>query len=232
MSDQQFSDYFHFKKVDIADPLMEEVYRLRYQVYCSECGFESSDDHPLGMERDAYDACASHFCAVAVRSGVVVGTVRVVHESAMGLPLERHCELDGQGGFYNAKRCVGEISRLAISKQYSRREIDDVICRLTSSGRLVLGGFADLRRSLEAYIVSGLYQCLYQHSLEHGLTHWYAVMVEGLPKLLKRRQIYWRQIGKEVDCHGRRIPYEAEIATNRARVSRDNPWLLKKPVGW
>ena len=34
---------------------LEECFRLRYQVYCLETGFEDKDAFPDGMERDHFD---------------------------------------------------------------------------------------------------------------------------------------------------------------------------------
>ena len=47
---------FDFVKVSHNDPLLLEVFKLRYKVYCEEWGFERPEDHPDGIERDEFDA--------------------------------------------------------------------------------------------------------------------------------------------------------------------------------
>jgi hypothetical protein len=47
-----FNQYFELLHAD-SDQLREEVFRLRYQVYIVETGFERCEDHPNGIERDA-----------------------------------------------------------------------------------------------------------------------------------------------------------------------------------
>lgn len=126
----------------------------------------------------------------------------------------------------------GEISRLAISKEFFRHEI--AAARLAASPRSKYKtlSYRDLHRLMRLWVVSGLYKCVYQHSMEAGLTHWYAVMVEGLFNLLNRWHISWTPIGDEVEYHGRRIPYMAEINLNEKNMRKHNSSLLEPPCGW
>jgi N-acyl amino acid synthase of PEP-CTERM/exosortase system len=208
------SNSFIFKQINTNDPRMDDVYRLRYQVYCLECGFENPEDHPHGLERDAYDNCSSHFCAISVRSGKIVGTVRIIHATSLGLPIQEHGNLK----FGIPSECstdrVGEVSRLAISKNFREREINRIVANMNAYADQAMGDHVELRRTLESHIVSGLYRCLHQYCLDVGITHLYAVMAKGLPRLLKRNHIYWTQIGKEVDYHGLRIPYMRAVHKN------------------
>lgn len=209
-----FDNYFIFEQVNASDPRMEDVYRLRYQVYCVECGFENPQDHPHGLERDAYDSCSSHFCAISVHSGKIVGTVRIIHATSLGLPIQEHCNLK----FGISNKCsmgrVGEVSRLAISKNFRENEINRIVGSLEGYSDQARGEHVELRQTLESHIVAGLYRCLHQYCLDVGVTHLYAVMAKGLPRLLKRNHIHWTQIGKEVNYHGLRIPYMRAVRKN------------------
>ena len=51
-----------FKKVSNLFEL-EEVYRLRYKVYCEEWGFERIENHPGERETDEFDEYSVHFIA-------------------------------------------------------------------------------------------------------------------------------------------------------------------------
>ena len=52
---------FEFKKIELNDQkMMEQIYRLRFEVYCKECGFIKEEDYPEGIEQDSYDAQSLH----------------------------------------------------------------------------------------------------------------------------------------------------------------------------
>jgi len=207
---------------------MKEIFRLRYQVYCLECGFESPEDHPEKMELDEYDEYSCHFCATVEGTGEVIGTARIILPSPIGFPIERHCQFDSDRPQINPAY-IGEISRLAISKDFRRREIDKMLYSQKDVNLSEVRSVYLERRRFESFIVAGLYQCIYHESRNQGLTHWYAVMVKGLWSLLRRWGVFWLPIGPEVDYHGLRAPYLAKIAEVEQQM---NPRLLEKPVGW
>ncbi len=211
---------------------MKALYRLRYQVYCIECGFEAVEDHPQELEMDEYEPYSSHFCASVVQTKQIIGTVRIIHNSPIGLPVYHHCVLNEKLKFSGAPQQVGEISRLAISKEFRRREIDKAIYAQHDVTPLEVKRIRQQRRVSEWQIVAGLYQCIYQESLALGLTHWYAVMVKGLCSLLRRWGIVWNQVGDPVEYHGIRIPYLVDIAEIERQVAARHPELLRKPAGW
>lgn len=223
---------FRFERVDRGDARMEELYRLRYQVYCTECGFESPEDHPEGLEYDEYDQYSSHFCAIVEDTERIIGCVRIIHHSPIGLPVDHHCVLDPEKKFTGDPNKIGEISRLAISKDFRRREIDRAIYSQTDVDQIEAKRLHRERRAFEGLIVAGLYQCIYHESKELGLTHWYAVMVKGLCGLLRRWGIIWISVGEQVEYHGLRGPYLAVIADNEKQVALLNPQLLQHPPGW
>ena len=228
---------FRFERVELDDPRINELYALRYQVYCTECGFESPDDHSGGLETDEYDAHSRHFCAMVADTGQVIGTVRIILASSEGLPkgqlpIEWHCALNPQDRFTGNRNEIAEISRLAISKDFRRREIDKAIYAESEVDFLAACQLNEKRRQFEGVIVAGLYQCIYQESVNLKLTHWYAVMVRGLCGLLRRWGVVWKQVGDQVEYHGVRVPYLANIAENANRAALLNPRLLEKPAGW
>src|SRR4051794_41125912 len=56
--------------------LLREAYALRFQVYCVENPFEDPDEHPDGLETDAYDSHSVHSLLVHRERREVAGTVR------------------------------------------------------------------------------------------------------------------------------------------------------------
>lgn len=217
---------FEFRKADHDKQLMDEIFRLRFKVYCDEWGFERPEDHPDGIEIDEYDNHSTHFAAFWEDGGSMIGTVRLIRPSELGFPLFSHCTVDADLSFLG-KHAVGEISRLAISKELRRRRPDRA---------LYDGGIQEFeeeatplaireRRKNENAIVLGLYRCLYKESVESGITHLYAVMARGLFLLLKKISINFRQIGPEVDYHGSRTPYILDLAQMMVDLREKNPEL-------
>ena len=222
-------EYFNFQKVSRDDPLMEEIYRLRYKVYCEEWGFEKPEDHPNGLEIDNFDVNSVHFAAIAKRDGQLIGTVRIILESPQGFPIHHHCSIDQElqkrvvEKLPDSKRVrLGEISRLAVSKDFRRRALDNFILdpqhndeknieelikrkeeRDAETGIVSV----ERRRQQDMAIVMGLYNCLSRESRELQLTHWYVVTARALYVLLKRIGFHFDPIGPEQEYHGIRRPY-------------------------
>jgi N-acyl amino acid synthase of PEP-CTERM/exosortase system len=121
---------------------------------------------------------------------------------------------------------IGEISRLAVSKEFRKRFEDRFIYDGTPEYIQQQEATHERRRRHE--IVTGLYKCLYAESKKSGLTHWYAVMAKGLYILLKRMGILFKPIGPEIYYHGLRTPYLGSIADIEEEVSRLHPELFKE----
>ena len=211
------------------DPALAPIQRLRYQVYVNEWGFEKPEDHPDGLERDEYDRYSLHFYACSLTSDEVIGSARIILGSQLPFPIERHFDTstfpaDGRRGQ------LGEISRLAISKNYRRRAIDRVIFgngsetsgEMEESLDFVQAVAQEERRKCEHELIRGFYVMVYRESLQLGLTHWYAVMVKALWVILRRWGINFRQIGPEQQYHGIRAPYVLDIRSFEERMATMN----------
>ena len=55
-----FNEYFDMVPA-VSDELKNEVYKLRYQVYCIETEFEDPKQYPDGMEFDEFDKRSVHY---------------------------------------------------------------------------------------------------------------------------------------------------------------------------
>lgn len=173
--------------------LIAEVFRLRYQVYCVEKGYEPGYD---GMESDEFDSDARHVLLIHRASGDAVGTVRVVPSSSTsgvrGLPMAAVCAPSVMRNL--PPRTTGEISRFALSKQ--RR----MSCRAGSMVRL------------------GLMQGIVRLSGELGLADWCAIMEPMLLRLLRMNAIHFAPLGPLVEYHGLRQPSCGNIARVLAQM--------------
>ena len=211
--------------------VLQDIYSLRYQVYVNEWEFEAPEDHPVDLEYDDYDPHSVHFYVRCKSDGKVIGTIRTILNSDLGFPIERHFVLTERPKCID-KDTVGEISRLAVSKEYRRRAIDNSLFEagpfLPNTLPRYMDDGRDIRRNCEHELVRGLYLLLYRDSKQRGLTHWYAVMVKGLYVILKRWGIPFHQIGAARDYHGLRAPYLIDIETVEKTLEKKNPDLLEE----
>lgn len=195
-------------------------------MYCLERGFESTEDHPGGLEKDEYDEYSLHFLAIDDDQNAA-GTARLILPSELGFPAEKHCRFSVDVSRI-PRNAIAEISRLAISRMYRRRVLDG----LYGESELYTGGkvLGDRRRC--NVILLGLLKLLYRESKWRGITHWYAVMEEGLAGLLGHYGFHFVQIGERVDYHGIRAPYLARIADIERQVALTRPEVFRFFTDW
>ncbi len=195
---------------------VDEIYALRYQVYCLEHPFEDPAEFPDAREHDAFDPRSVHALVRHRASGQCVGAVRLVlsgDDGRAAFPLEQHC---GQALSPDVRatlaalspRRVAEISRFAVSRDFRRRYGESA----TPTGLSDESTYCDMdgRRALP-HITIGLFAAILRLSLDHGITHWLAVMEPTLLRLLKRFGITFPFIGASVNYHGVRQPTFSEV---------------------
>lgn len=91
-------------------------FRLRYEVYCRETGFEPPEQHPDGVERDVFDEHAEHF--LVGHEGRPpetrwVGTMRLILPGKRPLPTAANCRLFPEVAD-EADAAALEVSRLIV----------------------------------------------------------------------------------------------------------------------
>ena len=181
--------------------------QLRYQVYCLETGFEHSEQHPDGLERDEFDHRSVHSLLIHRPSGMVAGTVRLVlpdqNDYQADFPIEKYCNGISLPVAGAQRSRLAEISRFCVSKEFKRRMAESP----------TLWGTADveedsvwIQRRLIPHITVGLFSAIVRMSAQRRIRYWYAVMEPALLRLLKRFGIYFSEIGPAVDYHGLRQP--------------------------
>ena len=216
-------EYFNFKKVEHTDKhAMEQIYRLRFQVYCQECGFIRNEDYPDQKEKDRYDGQSIHFAAISTE-GDVIGTMRMILSGEYPLPISTHCpdikiSHDPLPGMSYA-----EISRLVISKNLRRRRDDGMYYEPQVVDKTVQD--AENREFLRRAkpMAFGLYREMYQESKRLGINYWYALMEKSLWLLLRIHGFQFDCIGEEVDVYGPVRPYLGKLPIIEQEVKRKFP---------
>jgi N-acyl amino acid synthase of PEP-CTERM/exosortase system len=223
-------DKFRFGIVD-DDEVKKDTFRMRYEVYAEEFGFEKKEDHPDGLETDEYENESVHF-ACLIETDSVVGTIRLVLDSEKGFPIEHAVETQFIGEKPDRGK-IAEISRLTLSKDLRRRK-EDGIHGVESYITKKEGGILpddgtipdEMKGRKNPIIVLGLYQIMYHESKRRGITHWYLITEDKLFFALKKYGFLFHQIGEPVYYHGWRIPYLGIVEEIERTLIKNSPGML------
>jgi len=215
--------------------VINEVFAVRYQVYCIDRPFEDPDCFADKREHDAYDPRSAHALIRHRITGDSAAAVRLVmagdNPEQADFPMEVPCiqrmDQHAQNAFAGARReQIAEISRMAVSREFRRRLNEDA----SESGTSDFFCYSDLENGKRAlpYISLGLFAAILQMSVKHGITHWMAVMAPAQLRLLKRFGVEFDHVGPLMEHHGRRRPAFTEAASliEGIRKRRPDVWSL------
>ncbi len=227
-----FDNYFELMPAS-NEHLKLEVYKLRYQVYCLETGFESpekcqtafdTEGRRVYYEIDEFDVRSSHYLIRHRASRLYAATTRLILPDKDNIdapfPIEIYCDLSEAIVRSEARCKVGEISRYAISKEFKKRAGES-------------GTLAGVSRNIEMYDIPheqrvlphlsmALFAGLVIMSRENGILYWYAVMEPALLRLMHRYGIHFKVIGPVVDYHGTRVPCVITVDEMLVNVKKCN----------
>ncbi len=224
MSEHVYGSHRFIYRPAVTSVDRQMIYQLRYQVYVNEWRFENRLDHPSGMERDVFDQHSHHFMAFS--NNILIGTVRIIRYSPIGFPLERNCTVTADLSAINREN-IGEISRLAVSKDFRRRAYDKELYEGGPASEDLFQSDKDMRRKRHE-IILGLFKAMYQESKALGITHWIVATAKALQILLRRLGIVFDPIGPEVNYHGLRTPYLICISAIEKHLAETNRELLEE----
>lgn len=209
-----FNEYFEMVPA-VSDLLKNEVYKLRYQVYCLETGFEKIEFYPEGVEFDEYDNSSVHYLIRHRKSGVYAGTTRLILPDATNreklFPIEIHTQFDNNEVLKNIPRDnLAEASRFCISKGFKNRK--DEAGTLAGIGSDWKMNFTGPERRVFPHLTIALFACLIKMSDENGIYYWYAAMEPALIRYFSSLGIYFVGIGPLADYHGKRRPCMIKVS--------------------
>ena len=229
-----FNSVFNVQLATSPD-VINEVYELRYQVYCIDRPFEDPNCFADKREHDAYDLRSAHALIRHKMTGDSVATVRLVmtgdNPEQADFPMEDPCihrmGQQARDAFAGARReQIAEISRMAVSREFRRRLNEDE----SSSGTNDFVCYSDSENGKRAmpYISLGLFAAILQMSVRHNITHWMAVMEPAQLRLLKRFGVEFDHVGPVMEYHGRRRPAFTEAASLIDGIKKRRPevWSL------
>ncbi len=214
---------------------INEVFEVRYQVYCIDRPFEDPNCFVDNREHDSYDPRSAHALIRHRATGHSVATVRLVmagdHPEEDDFPMEAPCthrmSRRAQEAIARARRDqIAEISRMAVSREFRKRLNEDK----SVTGVSEQASYADSDNGKRAvpYISLGLFAAILEMSVKHGITHWMAVMEPAQLRLLKRFGVEFDHVGPVLEYHGLRRPAFTEAASLIDRIKKRRPdvWSL------
>jgi N-acyl amino acid synthase of PEP-CTERM/exosortase system len=211
--DSHFQSYFDVLFANTPE-LLEQVHRIRYDVYCREFHYEREEDCPGGLERDEYDEHSLHTLVVHKATNIGAGCVRMVQPPADDpgflLPMELHCGHTLNHPERHPQRIprhhLAEISRLAVHTSFRRRlgESESPFGALTHAlDQQERRTFPMVSLALFAGATALLALSARQHMF---------VMME--PRLARRLQglgFPFVPVGEPLDYHGLRAAYHVTV---------------------
>ncbi|OOG27248.1 hypothetical protein B1C78_03675 [Thioalkalivibrio denitrificans] len=174
-------------------------YRMRYQIYCLERGYEDPDAFPHGEECDEWDDHSAHFLVRHRSTGEWLATMRLVLPRAGRLPVVGHCEIPDS---VNARAPVdhaGEISRL---------------CIWPATRRL-----AGANSGTSSELLTALLRAALDYSQKLGLRYWYFLISPGLARMVRRLCVSLTPAGEACQLSGTRFPYVVDLESTLRHAS-------------
>jgi N-acyl amino acid synthase of PEP-CTERM/exosortase system len=202
---------------------MERAFALRFDVYCTECGFLVPEQYPDRRERDEYDDGAAHFLSHNDQNELV-GYVRLIQGTpGKSFPWQQYCPVFSDGDSLPDPLTAGEISRLMVRGDYRRRR-NDLLSGVNPTSELSATVEEGRRKSPQ--ILLSLYRQMYQHSVKVGIRYWYAAMERPLARSLLQMGFSFRQLGPEADYFGPVATYLADLRELESTLEAQNPELF------
>ncbi len=185
------------------EALIDECYKLRYQVYCLENQFEAPDPEKGEYERDEYDGHSIHALLRYRQTGEYIGTARLImneEDSPKRIPAFDICDDHGiqlPNHLYNAP--CAEISRFCISKNFRRRVTDNMVTSAYSAREL-----ADMRMRIIPCMAVGLMAMVFKLCANNDIHQACAVVEPSLIRMLDKLGIHFKHVGAPIEYHGAR----------------------------
>ena len=226
-----FETYFDVVAAN-SGPMLEEVFRLRHQVYCEELGFEPQ--RASRLEHDEYDKRSVHCLLLHKASNTYIGCSRLIladsNDLEIPFPFESSCgtslrwRFDSSAG--RGRERYGEISRLAVIakfRRFARNEAADA----NGSSEDFYDGDED-EKHLFPTISLGLYLAMTAIVLNQGLKGVFAMMEPRLARRLRRLGMLFEQVGEAVEHRGLRGPFLVDCDSVLNTLKPDCQALLGK----
>jgi len=209
-----FMDFARYFDLSVAtdEEARANVFRVRYNVYCEEFGYEDASAFQDRMETDAFDAHSIHCLVTHRATGTPAGCVRLVTPAKDELlPMEEHCRDSLDREFFDPfgarREEIAEISRLAVDGRFRRRSGE----KASRFGNTATMHFAAREQRTFSLIAVSLFLAASAVADLLRRRDCFAIMEPFLPEILDRTGIVVRRVGDDFEYKGVRAPYFLQI---------------------
>lgn len=165
-------------------------FKLRYQVYCLEKGYEPAGKFEDGLEKDEYDDNSVHFLIQERASGRWLGTARLVIAEPKKLPISELTDIE-ESKLTSENHKVAELSRLSILRNF----------RLNHQNSKVQ------ERYQEPEIILGIIRAAKTYCRETGIKNCLFLCRRSIRRILGKVGINMDLVGPPCEHKGMRYPY-------------------------
>ncbi|WP_020407152.1 GNAT family N-acyltransferase [Hahella ganghwensis] len=191
----------------------EEVFKIRYEVYCKHLAYESSQKNARGLETDIYDGWSKHFLVKDELSGRYVGTLRLVmpqSRTSQAIPIEHLYPHD----YFSPELAPSKLeagSYIEISRLAVLPEAAEISCSYSVevSRLLYLGALAYVQENPR-------------------LRHVYCLMEKRLARRLSFLGLPFTQAGDFFEFRGQRAPFYAGKGTVNESLKGDSKIIYRR----
>jgi N-acyl amino acid synthase of PEP-CTERM/exosortase system len=228
---EAFNQYFEIIPAS-TEELRQEVYKLRYQVYCLEKGFLNPS--PDGTEHDEYDEYSSHYLIRHHETGYMATTRLILpdrnHPEKL-FPMEAYNQIDNAELLKSMPRNnIAELSRFCVSKEFRRRanERDIIVTNEVDDDR------SPIKKHHSPNLTLALFACAVRISFEHDIHYWYAIMEPASKKIAAALGVNFVAVGSPMPSehyYGLRAPYTIKVNDLLRGAEEKDPEYLEMLTG-
>lgn len=222
---EAFNEFFEMVPAT-TDALKDQVYRLRYQVYCLEIHGYDPEFFPNRMEIDEFDERSAHYLIKHRKSNGFAATTRLIlpdpqHPSEL-FPLEQHCQVDKKEIMQPIdRRRLAEVSRFCVSKEFKKRK-NETNTLAAVNPNFDEDEFTFNERRTFPHIALALFACLIRASYENDIEYWCASMEPAFLRFISMFGVFPVKVGPMTDYHGDRWPCIIKVDDMLNNVAEKN----------
>ncbi|CAA9890343.1 conserved hypothetical protein [Candidatus Methylobacter favarea] len=219
-----FDQYFEMVPA-ISDELKNEVYKLRYQVFCIENEIFNPELYPDNLEYDDFDQHSVHYLIRHRKSGEYAATTRLIlpdpNNADKLFPVELYCQIDNVAEMQPIDRKhLGEVSRFGISKAFKKRKNEaHTLAAITSNWQ---DYFTPDERRVFPHLSLALIACFIKASYENDIHYLFGAIEPAIFRLKSHLGINLIKIGPLTNYHGNRRPAVIKITNMLDCIAKKN----------
>lgn len=199
---------------------MDDIFRLRYQVYCEEKRFLPAEDYPQGFETDEFDENAVHFIVYGDDVSPV-GYMRIIDgQDRHGFPMIAHGMTVHDDFEFPPPDGVMEISRMIVRSDYRHEH------RPANDQQSLTDLPLPQAKNESDLIQYRLLRLMYQHAVREGSQWICAAMEPTLHRKFRMMGMPFTQIGPSGEYFGEVRPYAMNLREMEAVMENRFPQTM------